>query len=357
MTVSALIDRNNHASMAGDEGIHFIFTGSCSAFPASPIFTDDAQMDNVRYTYEIKIPRKTFEAQTCHLVAVDAVGNQQAESDTTQIYVPITGTRSGGGGGGGGGYTPIASFFSSGSSSDDSTTQDDPVVEQRVVVEQQPPAEQQTRTFTRNLGAGDIGDDVRRLQVFLNQNGFTIADTGPGSPGSETTYYGSLTTQAVARYQQANGIQPAVGSFGPITRAHVNSALAITGTTAGGATTEDDTTTTYVAPDPIPQPFVRSQRQRGSAPSFGPPNPNVYSYTQQIPSFPVPSELEAPLFTAPTPRVYSHTQQAPVEPEEEDEEPYQEPRQPSQPIPLWGAVGGPFTLQTTQPRAPFAPSL
>ena len=79
--------------------------------------------------------------------------------------------------------------------------------------------------FTRDLTLGATGEDVRQLQIFLNSNGYTVSTEGPGSPGQETTYFGTLTQQALARYQAANDIAPAVGYFGPITRAQVNSAL------------------------------------------------------------------------------------------------------------------------------------
>jgi peptidoglycan hydrolase-like protein with peptidoglycan-binding domain len=59
------------------------------------------------------------------------------------------------------------------------------------------------------------------LQVFLNARGYAISKTGPGSPGNETTYFGSLTRSALAKFQKANGIAPAVGFFGPITRAKI----------------------------------------------------------------------------------------------------------------------------------------
>ena len=73
--------------------------------------------------------------------------------------------------------------------------------------------------FTRDLELGMTGEDVRRLQQFLNAPGFLVAETDAGSPGQETTYFGALTQKALARYQASNSISPAAGYFGPITRA------------------------------------------------------------------------------------------------------------------------------------------
>ena len=76
--------------------------------------------------------------------------------------------------------------------------------------------------FTSNLTIGSRGDQVKALQVFLNTHGYVIASSGPGSVGNETTMFGSLTKAALAKYQKAKGIKPAVGYFGPLTRASVN---------------------------------------------------------------------------------------------------------------------------------------
>lgn len=59
-------------------------------------------------------------------------------------------------------------------------------------------------TFTRHLEQGMQGEDVRCLQQAMNALGFTLAETGPGSPGNETIYFSSLTDDAVRRYQEAN---------------------------------------------------------------------------------------------------------------------------------------------------------
>lgn len=78
--------------------------------------------------------------------------------------------------------------------------------------------------FTKDLRMGQTSDDVQRLQVFLNTHGFKVSDTGPGSPGQETNYFGLKTFNTLKSFQAANGI-PATGYLGPITRAKVNSML------------------------------------------------------------------------------------------------------------------------------------
>ena len=76
--------------------------------------------------------------------------------------------------------------------------------------------------FKNNLQTGNISNDVKELQKYLNANGFVIAKTGPGSIGNETTKFGVLTRQALIKFQKAKKISPAVGYFGPTTRGVVN---------------------------------------------------------------------------------------------------------------------------------------
>lgn len=92
-------------------------------------------------------------------------------------------------------------------------------------------------TFDRDLEEGVDGEDVRCLQKYLNEAGYTVAESGVGSPGNETSLFRTLTKEAVARWQEANGVSPASGYFGPLSRAKYES-LTSGGVVAGAATSQ-----------------------------------------------------------------------------------------------------------------------
>lgn len=77
--------------------------------------------------------------------------------------------------------------------------------------------------FTMDLTMGASGAEVTALQNFLIGKGHAIA-------AGATGYFGGQTQAALSAFQSANGISPAAGYFGPVTRAKVN----------GMCTTSDD---------------------------------------------------------------------------------------------------------------------
>ena len=79
-------------------------------------------------------------------------------------------------------------------------------------------------SFTQNLTVGVRGDDVKCLQNYLIGAGQSI-------PAGATGYFGSQTQAAVASWQSANGVSPAAGYFGPISRAKYSSLVAAAPTT------------------------------------------------------------------------------------------------------------------------------
>jgi hypothetical protein len=75
-----------------------------------------------------------------------------------------------------------------------------------------------TSIFSRSLRLGSHGNDVKKLQEFLNTHGFFVATSGKGSVGNETDIFGPKTQQALIKFQLNHNINPARGFFGPITQ-------------------------------------------------------------------------------------------------------------------------------------------
>jgi hypothetical protein len=113
--------------------------------------------------------------------------------------------------------------------------------------------------INQNLQLWDRGQDVLAVQQFLNADAFTVALSGPGSPGNETDLFGPRTLRAVEKFQAAHAL-PSTGYWGPLTRGVVSQLLAATssgdsnvGTTtpaASSATTATSTVRTTLAPIP-----------------------------------------------------------------------------------------------------------
>ena len=118
-------------------------------------------------------------------------------------------------------------------------------------------------TFTMNESKGKSGGQVMWIQEFLNGHGFTVAASGAGSPGNETSYFGAATKAAVVKFQNAyaaqvltpEGLTSGTGNWFAGTRAEANAICAgsttTTTTTTGGTTTTNGTgITVSAAPQP-----------------------------------------------------------------------------------------------------------
>lgn len=64
----------------------------------------------------------------------------------------------------------------------------------------------QPLTVSRELQLTMNGEDVKALQAYLNSHGALVAQEGVGSPGQETTYFGSLTQAALMTFQGMHGL-------------------------------------------------------------------------------------------------------------------------------------------------------
>jgi hypothetical protein len=101
--------------------------------------------------------------------------------------------------------------------------------------------------FDNNLSYGSTGPSVIELQEFLTREGVY---TGP-----ITGNFYALTRAGVVAYQAKEGIVPAAGFFGPLTRAKAQAAIAEELAADDEQSVQETGTTTAVsAPKPVYQP-------------------------------------------------------------------------------------------------------
>ena len=107
-----------------------------------------------------------------------------------------------------------------------------------------------TTDFPRTLKVGMSGDDVKALQIFMNKDPETrVADSGAGSSGNETTYFGLATKRALVKFQnkykkeilEPVGLTFGTGVAGVYTRIVLNKTSEKSGSTLTPANPSTDT--------------------------------------------------------------------------------------------------------------------
>ncbi|MEO6536116.1 MAG: LamG-like jellyroll fold domain-containing protein [Candidatus Paceibacterota bacterium] len=133
-------------------------------------------------------------------------GSSNTATSSDQTFSTIAITSSGGGGGGSSGGSSGGGSSGGGSTSGSVITNPSTSTTVTTTTTSVPAS-----TFIRNLTIGSSGLDVKTLQQILIARGFAI-------PAGATGLFGPQTRAALARFQVSQGITPAAGYFGALTR-------------------------------------------------------------------------------------------------------------------------------------------
>ena len=208
---------NQHTSSRDiPETLTPLFGGDCEDFKTNAKFTAQTpDTETQTYTATATAPKGTYEA--CAITLRDEAGNESAALTFTEFTV-----KGGGGIGriGGALFGKIQSFFSGGNRDTTSVFNPTPPSAQQQTPPQTPapsakivPVALPARV-TATYSLGDTHKHVRAAQILLNQTSCPVTSSGPGSPGRETTYFGSLTQRAITCFQRARRL-PEDGTLTP----------------------------------------------------------------------------------------------------------------------------------------------
>ncbi len=149
---------------------------------------------------------------TTYYYSLMSTDDQGTYSDPTTIGF-TTAASSGGGGYGSGGTSFGGNVPTSSAPSSTTTTPQTPSMTPILLqIPTSAPSETPTSisitvpvspVFNRSLNPGFVGNDILRLQKLLNTDPATrVSNSGAGSPGRETNYFGPLTQRAVQKFQK-----------------------------------------------------------------------------------------------------------------------------------------------------------
>jgi len=245
-TISLTSPSNNSDSVSSTDSLQWSGSDTGAGIASYQLYIDGATVGNTTTSTSASIPTLSCnDSHSWYVRALDNNGNATNSSTysftipcgsisttithgsppSSQSSIPITSTDStsspqANSGQAGLSSTQISSIIAVlASFGVDSAT----IANIQAILSGNPPASQSSTTsFTRDLKLGMIGADVKALQQFLNTHGYILTSTGLGSPGHETTLFGSLTKSALIRFQKAHNITPSVGYFGVKTKGEVS---------------------------------------------------------------------------------------------------------------------------------------
>ena len=224
------VTHNQHTNNTEQEEVFPVLTGDCDAFDGGDTnWVDTTPTDSSAETYSVSysVPKGTYNG--CTVKVVDEAGNESSEFDLTNFSI-----RGGSGGSGGsGGFSGSAPVLPSQGYAVTTTVTTQPISVVSIIdgTPTTAPASdpvieaivRSTQSDSENaivsapitptiLSLGTSSLETKQLQEFLNNVGYDVAETGAGSSGSETEFFGQATENALRKYQRDNGI-PETGQY------------------------------------------------------------------------------------------------------------------------------------------------
>ena len=130
--------------------------------------------------------------------------------------------------------------------------------------------------FTTSMTVGAQGSEVSALQQILINDGYLTAIAAPSG------HFGQATKAALIQYQNANGISPATGYFGPLTMANINAKnMAVVNQPSSSGTPVNPPSPTVVQ-NPVQQAPVVQSQPTASLQANGSAGPIMVSYGSPV---------------------------------------------------------------------------